>query len=651
MKKLFKILFMAAVVSLMGCGDSLYDVYDDIAGPVQSVVVPSTLSVVVGETAQLHATVYPSMTPNKKVTWTTSNSVVSVDPDTGVVSGNTVNQTAIVTATTEYGEFTADCLVTVVPVPKAIDTLSFTLSTRTIAVLGTEDLKPILVINPNDATSTEMTWHSDNPIYASVDSNGVVTGHSNGSANITATSVHWGKSATITVIVSSAPSTYVVTYDANGGVGVAPVDTTEYISGNNVVVKDPAVSPASLSKPGYSFVHWNTKSDDTGNDVNPGASYPITITNITFYAQWYQLSTNSDLSIILLDGGTITLNPSFSASTTSYNAYVANGVSSVTVTVFKADPNATAVISPVQPSSLVVGLNTITITVTAESGAVKTYTLTIDRAGDYPPTANTGIMEYVSSGTFQRNATGTNKSTVSAFRMSAREVTRTQFLAIMGIDPSNTTYSSGTTDPVQRVTWYDAVEFCNKLSLLESRDPVYTITGRTPASGYPITSATVTANWSATGYRLPTEMEWMWAAMAGMSSGRSSDYTGDINTGGYTKGYAGSTETGSNSTNIGNYAWFITNSGTKTHPTGGKTFNELGIYDMTGNVHEWCWDYNAAYPSGELIDYHGPDLGTVRIYRGGGFNTTLGYYDLSDRSNASPGITTLYNTGFRVVRR
>ena len=140
--------------------------------------------------------------------------------------------------------------------------------------------------------------------------------------------------------------------------------------------------------------------------------------------------------------------------------------------------------------------------------------------------------------------------------MSQYEITRTQFSAIMGTDPSDTTYSSGMSDPVQTVTWYDAVEFCNMLSTAEGLTPVYTITDRVPSSGYPITSATVTPTWANTGYRLPTEMEWMWAAM-GATSG--SGYSSPTYLTGYGKLFAGSDSilaNGSGGTHvIGDYAW------------------------------------------------------------------------------------------------
>ena len=126
-----------------------------------------------------------------------------------------------------------------------------------------------------------------------------------------------------------------------------------------------------------------------------------------------------------------------------------------------------------------------------------------------------------------------------------------------------------------------------------------------------------TADWSANGYRLPTEMEYMWAAMGATSDGISADIVGGVNTGGYTKGYAGSIETGGAQVNIGNYVWYATNSGSTTHPVGTKLPNELGLYDMSGNVWEWCWDWYSSYPAGTQADYRGAASGTLRVVRGG----------------------------------
>jgi len=294
----------------------------------------------------------------------------------------------------------------------------------------------------------------------------------------------------------------------------------------------------------------------------------------------------------------------------------------------------------------------VTYTVTAADATAQNYTVTVTvEPADYT-SPNIGTLKYVPAGSFQRDATSTNISTVSAFRMSEYEITRAQFLAIMGTDPSNATYSTGTSDPVQMVTWYHAIAFCNKLSIAEGLTPVYSVSGINFATltyaAIPTISDTTwdaaTANWSATGYRLPTEMEWMWAAM-GATSG--SGYTSPTYLTGYAKPFAGSNGTNA----IGDYAWTWENSevyGTS-QPVGTKLPNELGLYDMSGNVWEWCWDGYGGYPTGTQTDYRGAASGTYRVARGGRWGDLAARATVAYRSNGYPDSQSS-GLGFRVVR-
>jgi len=262
-------------------------------------------------------------------------------------------------------------------------------------------------------------------------------------------------------------------------------------------------------------------------------------------------------------------------------------------------------------------------------------------AKDYT-SKNIGILKYVPSGTFQRDATASNTSTVSAFRMSQYE--------IFGTDPSSAMYSSGTSDPVHNTNWYHAIAFCNKLSIAEGFTPVYSVSGVNFAT---LTYAAIptkrnatwdaaTANWSANGYRLPTEMEWMWAAM-GATAG----------TTGYSKAFEGST--GSNA--IGDYAvygYWGTEVGRTTtarsNPVGSKLPNELGLYDMSGNVLEWNWDCYGTYPKGAVTDYLGAASGAYRVRRGGSWYGIAEYCTVAYRSDYRSPNVQYGDVGFRVVR-
>jgi formylglycine-generating enzyme required for sulfatase activity len=296
-----------------------------------------------------------------------------------------------------------------------------------------------------------------------------------------------------------------------------------------------------------------------------------------------------------------------------------------------------------------------TYTVTAADSSTQAYVVTVTIASADYTSVNIGTLKYVPAGSFQRDATSTNISTISAaFRMSRYEITRAQFLAVMGTDPSDLTYSTGTSDPVQMVNWYHAIAFCNKLSIAEGLTSVYSVSGvdfstltyaTVPTTSDPNWNA-ATATWTNTGYRLPTEMEWEWAAM-GATSDRSNSYTGtDTNTTGYTKGYAGSIEAGGAQVNIGDYAW---TSGNKSHPVGTKLANELGLYDMSGNVWEWNWDWYDGYPTGTQTDYRGAASGAGHVLRGGawsdGASATVAYRSYNSDPNGRDG-----NIGFRVVR-
>jgi formylglycine-generating enzyme required for sulfatase activity len=291
----------------------------------------------------------------------------------------------------------------------------------------------------------------------------------------------------------------------------------------------------------------------------------------------------------------------------------------------------------------------------------------------FPKTIMILGLKPVPAGSFQRDANPANISVIKqAFKMGTTEVTRAQFLAVMGEDPSYGACSSGTnppgTDPVQRINWYHAIAFCNKLSIAECLTPVYAVSGITdwvnlaysviPTVQSAAWDAT-SADWSANGYRLPTEMEWMWAAMGAVND-RSNGYIGiGVNTTGYRKGYAGSTEMYDAQINIGEYAWTNENSDNKTHPVGTKTPNELGLFDMTGNIYEWNWDWAdttnwPAYTISGTIDSNtalgrGGSSGTVRIVHGSTFNYIIAEAILAFRGGLQPYFCH-ERFGFRVVR-
>ncbi|MBV5327989.1 MAG: formylglycine-generating enzyme family protein, partial [Chlorobium sp.] len=293
----------------------------------------------------------------------------------------------------------------------------------------------------------------------------------------------------------------------------------------------------------------------------------------------------------------------------------------------------------------------------AVNSGVVTAVFPATGAADYT-SANIGTLKLVPAGRFQRDATAANISVITQpYRMSAHEITRAQFAAMLTTDPSNVTYSSSTSDPVQMTNWYHAIAFCNKLSITEGLTPVYAVSGvnfdTLTYAAIPTTSNATwdaaTATWANSGYRLPTEMEWMWAAMGAPADGQG----GGTNTTGYAKAFAGST--GSNA--IGDYAvydYYGTGLGKtlteRSNPVGSKLANELGLYDMSGNVWEWTWDYwNATYPTGTQTDYRGAASGTIRVLRGGSWVNAATYCTVAFRGYGNPSLQN-YAFGFRVVR-
>ena len=192
------------------------------------------------------------------------------------------------------------------------------------------------------------------------------------------------------------------------------------------------------------------------------------------------------------------------------------------------------------------------------------------------------------------------------FYMGQYEVTQGQYLDVMGSNPSSFTGDSNR--PVEQVTWHDATNYCGKLTERER------LAGRLPAGR---------------AYRLPTEAEWEYAARAGTTNRFSFG-----NDPGYTQ--------------LGNYAWYDGNSGNTTHAVGGKLPNRWGLYDMHGNVWEWCWDWYGAYPGGSVTDPKGPATGSNRVVRGGSWGSLAGFCRSAFRICNYPGSGD-FVIGFRVV--
>jgi formylglycine-generating enzyme required for sulfatase activity len=200
------------------------------------------------------------------------------------------------------------------------------------------------------------------------------------------------------------------------------------------------------------------------------------------------------------------------------------------------------------------------------------------------------------------------------FYLGATEVTQGQYQAVTGQNPS---FFRGSSDaPVERVSWNEAVAFCNKLSEregLKPRDP----TGEDPKS-------------EGEGYRLPTEAEWEYACRAGTSTRYSF---------------------GDDAAKLGDFGWFGRNSRNSTHDVGRKRPNAWGLYDMYGNVWEWCGDgYDASYyGKSPAADPSGPPQAERRVNRGGAWSSPPARIQTAYRRGGAPGFRG-FSLGFRVAR-
>ena len=260
---------------------------------------------------------------------------------------------------------------------------------------------------------------------------------------------------------------------------------------------------------------------------------------------------------------------------------------------------------------------------------------TFELSQSYIKTAPIDLVS-IPGGTFQMGDTrGEGESdelpvrsvTVSSFRMSRYEVTQAQWQVVMGNNPSG--FTNCPNCPVEYMSWYDVIDFCNRLSDREGRQRVYTGSGDN-----------ITANWSANGYRLPTEAEWEYAAGGGATNrtrfgnGRDILDASEAN-------FNASADLKQPYSNVGIYRQ-------RTMEVGSYISNQFGLYDMSGNVWEWCWDWHAPYPSQLQSNPRGSSSGSRRVLRGGSWYDKPSWVRVAERGLTSPDSRGT-NFGFRVV--